>query len=167
MAEPRVIIFMGSDKDRWYAERITGFWKKNGFPVKHEVRAMSAHKMAEEVLEAVKEYESKFESLVFIAVAGRSNALGPLIAGHSSFPVINCPVLSEKFNGLDFLSSLRMPGSVACCTILEPENSALHAVKILAISDRGLRAKLAAYFKGVKEEISGKDSLLKKEFGGK
>jgi len=158
---------MGSDKDRGHAERITGFWKENGFPVGHEVRAMSAHKMAEEVLGAVKEYESKSESLVFIAVAGRSNALGPLIAGHSRFPVINCPPLSEKFDFTDLISSLRMPSNVACCTILEPENAALHAAKLLALGDKALSAALEKYMEGVRLGIKEKDSLIKKEFGGK
>ena len=137
----------------------------NGFSVKYEVRAVSAHKLAEQVLKAVREYEEKHESMVFIAVAGRSNALGPLIAGHSSFPVINCPQLSEKFDFMDLLSSLRMPSNVACCNILEPENAALHAVKILAVSDAGLKEKLSAYMKGVKEKIVERDSLLRKEFG--
>ena len=158
---------MGSEKDRGHAERITSFWEENGFGIEYEVRAMSAHKLAEEVLKAVKEYGEKHKSMVFIAVAGRSNALGPLIAGHSPFPVINCPVLSKKFNHLDFLSSLRMPSNVPCSTILEPENAALHAVKILAISDSGLRKRIADYLNGVKEEIRKNDSLLKKEFDQK
>ncbi len=159
-----VIIFMGSEKDRSTAKKITSFLRKNFPSVRFEVRALSAHKLAAEVLDAVKEYGESRKNAVFIAVAGRSNSLGPVIAGHSSFPVINCPVLSEKFDFADLLSSLRMPGSVACCTILEPENAALHAVKILALADAELKKKLAEYFSSLKGELREKDFSLKEEF---
>ena len=29
--------------------------------------------------------------VVFVAVAGRSNGLGPVLSGNTSYPVINCP----------------------------------------------------------------------------
>lgn len=164
MEKSVVVVFLGSEKDKPQAERIVSFWEKNGFGINYEVRALSAHKLAENVLSTVKGYEEKFERIVFIAVAGRSNALGPLIAGHSLFPVINCPVLSEKFNYLDFLSSLRMPSNVPCSTILEPENAALHAVKILAINNAELKKKLEEYLKKFKKGIEERDSVIKKEF---
>jgi phosphoribosylaminoimidazole carboxylase PurE protein len=165
--ESVVVIFLGSDKDRGVAEEIISFWKKNGFGINFEVRAVSAHKAAESVLGAVREYEKKFKNLVFIAVAGRSNALGPLIAGHSKFPVINCPVLCEKFAFTDLVSSVRMPSNVPCATVLEPENAALHAVKILAIGDAKLAAKASQYMGALGKEIREKDSAIKKEFGKK
>ncbi|MFH1235152.1 MAG: AIR carboxylase family protein [Candidatus Diapherotrites archaeon] len=165
--ESAVVIFLGSDKDRGIAEEMIAFWKRNGFGINFEVRAVSAHKAAESVLGAVREYEKKFKSLVFIAAAGRSNALGPLISGHSKFPVINCPVLCEKFDFMDLLSSLRMPSNVPCATVLEPENAALHAVKILAICDAKLAAKAAQYMAAIGKEIAEKDGAIKKEFGKK
>jgi len=158
------IIFMGSEKDRAYAEKITGFWEKNGFEIEREVRAMSAHKMAEQVITALKEYEEKFDFLVVIAVAGKSNALGPLLAGHSRFPVINCPHLSEKFEFMDLLSSIRMPSDVACSTIIEPENAALHAAKILSSTDSKLSEKISSYQAKVREKIGKGDERIKKEF---
>ncbi len=164
MEKEAVIIFMGSEKDRSVAERIIGFWKKNSFPIKFESRVLSAHKVALSVIEAIKEYEKEFDSIVFIAIAGRSNALGPLIAGHSRFPVINCPVLSEKFNFMDLLSSLRMPSNTACSTILEPENAALHAIKILSLSNQALKKRLEEYFSLIKKELQEKDSLARQDF---
>jgi len=159
----KAVIFMGSEKDREHAEKMIAFWKDNNFGIKHEVRAMSAHKMAPDVLSAVKEFE-KEENIVFIAVAGRSNALGPLLAGHSYFPVINCPPLSEKFDFADLLSSIRMPSNVPCTTIIEPENAALHAVKVLALNNHVLREKLAEYVESVREKIRESDDRIKKEF---
>lgn len=158
-----VVILMGSHKDKPYAEKIVSFWKNNGFKVNYEIRALSAHKLAESVLKTVKEYEEKFKQIIFIAVAGRSNALGPLVAGHSLYPVINCPVLSKKFGYLDLFSSLRTPSNVPCSTILEPKNAALHAVKILAIENPELKKKLSEYLKNTKTELKKTDKKIKNE----
>lgn len=45
---------------------------------------------------------------VFIAVAGRSNGLGPVVAANTASPVINAPPSSE-WSTNDIWSSLRMP----------------------------------------------------------
>ena len=161
------IIFMGSEKDKGQAEKIISFWEKGGMEIEHEARALSAHKFAGKVTEALAEYEKKYDSVVFIAIAGRSNALGPLIAGHSRFPVINCPVLSEKFGFTDLLSSVRMPSNVACSTILEPENAALHAAKILSLNDTALAEKISAYMESARGKIAEADAAIKREFGKK
>lgn len=44
-----------------------------------------------------------------IAVAGRSNGLGPVIAGYTNLPVINCPPLNSSNVNLDIWSSLNVP----------------------------------------------------------
>ena len=160
MQDSIVVIFLGSSKDKHQAQRIVSFWKKNNFNVNYEIRALSAHKVPGIVLNAVKEYEEKFERIIFIAVAGRSNALGPLIAAHSIFPVINCPVLSERFDYLDFLSSLRMPSNVPCSTVLEPENVALHTVKLLALGDKRLARALSMHMQRVKAKIRTEDKKI-------
>ncbi len=160
-----VIIFMGSEKDKKQAEKIISFWKKAGLEIRHEVRAISAHKLSEKVKEALSAYEKEFDSLVFIAIAGRSNALGPLLSGHSLCPVINCPPLSEKFNFLDLLSSMRMPSNVSCSTILDPGNAALHAAKILSLNDPALEKGLSAYLESVRKKVSEGDEKIRKEFG--
>ena len=46
---------------------------------------------------------------IFVAVAGRSNGLGPTVSGNTSFPVINCPPLSADWAAQDIWSSLRLP----------------------------------------------------------
>lgn len=47
--------------------------------------------------------------VVIIAVAGRSNGLGPVIAGYTNLPVINCPPLNASNVNLDIWSSLNVP----------------------------------------------------------
>lgn len=46
---------------------------------------------------------------VFIAVAGRSNGLGPVLSGNATWPVINCPPLSGDWGSHDIWSSMRLP----------------------------------------------------------
>lgn len=46
---------------------------------------------------------------VFVAVAGRSNGLGPVMSGNTAYPVINCPPITPDWGAQDIWSSLRMP----------------------------------------------------------
>ncbi len=46
---------------------------------------------------------------VFIAVAGRSNGLGPVCSGNTTWPVINCPPVKADWGPEDVWSSLRLP----------------------------------------------------------
>lgn len=46
---------------------------------------------------------------VFVAVAGRSNGLGPVMSGNTAYPVINCPPISPDWGAQDVWSSLRLP----------------------------------------------------------
>lgn len=49
------------------------------------------------------------QKVVFIAVAGRSNGLGPVLSGNTSFPVINCPPVKPENVQQDIWSSLNVP----------------------------------------------------------
>jgi phosphoribosylaminoimidazole carboxylase PurE protein len=80
---------------------------------------------------------------VYITVAGRSNALSGFVDAQVTAPVIACPPESEAFGGLDILSSLRMPRGVAPLVVLEPENAALAAAKMLGMVSAGMRGAVA------------------------
>lgn len=60
---------------------------------------------------------------VFVAVAGRSNGLGPVMSGNTAYPVVNCPPLSADWGTQDVWSSLRLPSgkmifnSSSCCDL--------------------------------------------------
>lgn len=49
------------------------------------------------------------QKVVLIAVAGRSNGLGPVLSGNSVFPVINCPPVKSDNVSLDIWSSVNTP----------------------------------------------------------
>lgn len=148
-----VVIFMGSKKDRGFTSGIRDVLEE--FGVEYEARAISAHKAPEVALTALEEYEESEANVVYIAVAGKSNALGPILSANSVRPVINCPPLGEYKQ--DLYSSVRTPGGVPCSTILEPKNAGLHAVKILAVEDKELREKLSSYQQDQREAIVAAD----------
>jgi 5-(carboxyamino)imidazole ribonucleotide mutase len=115
------------------------------------MKVASAHKTPERVLKLVRELEKEVE--LFITVAGRSNALSGLVDAQTFKPVIASPVLSERFGGADIFSSLRMPSGVAPLVILEPEEAALAAAKIIGLYDPQVREKVKAYQEEKRKEV--------------
>ncbi|MFQ6100429.1 MAG: AIR carboxylase family protein [Anaerolineae bacterium] len=135
-----VVIIMGSPGDAAFSERITNALDEFGIP--WETRVASAHRVPGYLLEMLAAYEADPRLKVYITVAGRSNALSGLVDGQVSAPVIACPPYAEKFAGGDVLSSLRMPSGVAPAVILEPEDAALLAAKMLGLAEPDLRPKV-------------------------
>ena len=139
----RVVIIMGSKSDLEHANKIAEQLKALG--LQPTLRIASAHKSIRHLLQIIEEYNAAEEPTVFIAIAGRSNALAGVIDANTPFPVITCPPPSSAFGGADIYSSLRMPSGVASLVILEPDGAALAAAKILALSDPSLRDRLTVY----------------------
>jgi phosphoribosylaminoimidazole carboxylase PurE protein len=127
-----VVIILGSPSDRPWADQIG--LALDRFALPWEVRVASAHKTPGHLLEMLARYESDARPKVYITVAGRSNALSGMVDAQVVSPVIACPPASDAFAGGDVLSSLRTPAGVAPAVVLEPENAALLAAKILALS---------------------------------
>lgn len=146
-----VVMILGSKKDQVLAKAIAVHLKK--LAVSHKIVVASAHKTPLALLGILEKY-GKVKNIVFICVAGRSNALGGFVDANSPFPVINCPPYSEKFAGLDILSSLRMPSFVAPLTVLEPDQAALAAAKILALNDNKLQQRIEKLQSEVKKELT-------------
>jgi phosphoribosylaminoimidazole carboxylase PurE protein len=136
--EGNVIIVIGSPADREWAERIERALDR--YDLRHETHVASAHKTPAYLLDLVRRWESSAGPRVYITVAGRSNALSGFLDAQVSAPVIACPPPSESYGGMDILSSLRMPRGVAPMVVLEPENAALAAAKMLGLASAGVRA---------------------------
>jgi 5-(carboxyamino)imidazole ribonucleotide mutase len=149
---------MGSERDLEFSQEIAKTLKT--FGVKFTFRVASAHKTPEKVLKILKEYEN--EKIVYVTVAGRSNALSAFVDVNTSKPVIACPPYSDKFAGADIYSSLRVPSGVASLTIIEPEGAALAASKILAMEDGSLEKRIEQYQEAKKRTIEEADSSVKK-----
>lgn len=155
----KIVLILGSKGDLEWAKEIGK--TISTFEVSFDIRIASAHKSPEYALKILKSYEKTDLSIVYIALAGRSNALGGFLDANTANPVINCPPKSDSYGGLDILSSLRMPGGVAPATVLEADHAAILAVKMLALEDKKLKEKINEYHKSLVEKIKRDDESLK------
>jgi len=154
----KAVIIMGSERDLDFSRDIAKYLKLLG--VTYEFRVASAHKTPLAVLDVLKEFET--EKVVYITVAGRSNALSAFIDGNTTKTVIACPPYSEKFNGADIYSSLRVPSGIGSVVTIEPEGAAIASAKILALQDPELEANVKAYQDGKKQELGKANESIKK-----
>jgi len=150
----KVVIIMGSKADMEYGKKITSVLSE--FGVDYIMRIASAHKTPLKVLKIIKEYNS--DDVVFITIAGRSNALSGFVDAQTSCPVIaSPPPPSDACLCVDIFSSLRMPSGVCPMTVLGADNAALAAIKILGIKDKRLVSKIKKYQKEMKRKIEQTD----------
>lgn len=138
----RVVVLMGSASDLGHCEKIKKACGNFGIPC--ELRVTSAHKGPDETLRIKAEYEGDGIPTVFVAVAGRSNGLGPVMSGNTAYPVISCPPITPDWGAQDVWSSLRLPSGLGCSTILSPEGSAQFAAQIFGLNNHLVWAKLRA-----------------------
>ncbi|XP_063776944.1 bifunctional phosphoribosylaminoimidazole carboxylase/phosphoribosylaminoimidazole succinocarboxamide synthetase isoform X2 [Pseudophryne corroboree] len=139
-SQGRVVVLMGSISDLVHCEKIKKSSSNYGIPC--ELRVTSAHKGPDETLRIKSEYEGDGIPTVFVAVAGRSNGLGPVLSGNTAYPVINCPPLTADWGAQDVWSSLRMPSGLGCSTVLSPEAAAQFAAQIFGLNNHLVWSKL-------------------------
>ncbi len=113
------------------------------------------------MLDLIREYEAQGGPRVYVAVAGRSNALSGMVDAAVSVPVISCPPYSDRYSGADLFSSLRMPSGVAPVTVLEPAAAALAAAKILALSDLVVHDAVVEFQKSQTQKIVSDDEDIR------
>ena len=147
---------MGSKADLEWANQISKVLKS--FEIETISRIASAHKVPLKCFNLIKEYEK--ENVVFITIAGMSNALSGFTDAQTHCPVIACPPYSDKFGGADLYSSIRMPSGVAPLTILSPENAALAAAKIMGLSNPDIQKRIMAFQEKKRNELEEADNNL-------
>jgi 5-(carboxyamino)imidazole ribonucleotide mutase len=154
----KAIILMGSERDLDFCREIAKYLKLLG--VDYTFRVASAHKTPEQVLEILKEFEK--EKIVYITVAGRSNALSAFVDANTVKPVIACPPYSEKYGGTDIYSSLRVPSGIGSTVTIEPEGAAIAAAKILALEDKALENRIKDHQSEKRKDLAKADGSVKK-----
>jgi len=154
----KVIVLMGSERDLEFCRGIAKYLKL--LEIEYTFRVASAHKTPEQVLAILKEFEK--EKVVYVTVAGRSNALSAFVDANTSKPVIACPPYSEKYAGADIYSSLRVPSGIGSMVTIEPEGAAIAAAKILALEDKELEKRLRANQSAKKKAIEKANYAVKK-----
>jgi 5-(carboxyamino)imidazole ribonucleotide mutase len=156
--DPKTVIIMGSERDLEFSREIAQHLKELG--VEYEFRVASAHKTPDKVLAILKEFDQA--NLVYVTVAGRSNALSAFVDANTPKPVIACPPYADKFGGTDVFSSLRVPSGIGSILTIEPEGAAIAAAKMLALSNKELEKRVRDYQLTKKLEIEKANERVKK-----
>ena len=127
----KAVLIMGSTSDEPHAKKITD--KLDEYGITWEQHAASAHKQPLEVLEIL-EANKDGQDIVYVTIAGRSNALSGFVAANSEFPTLGCPPFSDKADMLvNIHSTLQMPSNTPVLTVIDPGNCALAVKRILGV----------------------------------
>ena len=152
---PLVGVMMGSSSD-WETMRNAAQTLRD-LEIPHEVRVLSAHRTPDEAAGYAASAAGR-GLRVIIAGAGGAAALPGAVAAKTDLPVIGVPVKGWALDGLDSLLSMaQMPRGYPVATVAIGRagavNSALLAARILALSDAGIGARLAAFREARTREI--------------
>jgi 5-(carboxyamino)imidazole ribonucleotide mutase len=160
MPNQKIVILVGSSSDLPFTHRIEDFLKENHIPIKCEYRISSAHRNPDKLLQDLKKYGQSRNDIVFITVAGLSDALSGVVAGYTINPVIACPPDFKTYLWGKIFSSAVVPKGVPVTFVAEPENAALAAARILALSDSSLRKAVEKYRDSAREAVVKADEEL-------
>jgi 5-(carboxyamino)imidazole ribonucleotide mutase len=117
------------------------------FGIAYEADVVSAHRMPDEMLAYGREAHAR-GLRVIIAGAGGAAHLPGMLASVTPLPVIGVPVPLKYLDGMDsLLSIVQMPAGVPVATVAvgNARNAGLLAVRILAVGDPDLTAKMLAF----------------------
>ncbi len=153
----KVVIIMGSKADLEWSNRIKDSAIQLGLEA--ECHIASAHKVPLVCYDLIKKEE--VNNLVFVTVAGMSNALSGFTDAQTYRPVIACPPVGNSFGGADVYSSLRMPSGVAAMVVLSPENAALAAAKMFALTDETIKAKVSEFQQKQRDKLIEDNASIK------
>lgn len=127
----KAVLIMGSTSDEPHAKKITD--KLDDYGIAWEQHVASAHKQPLEVLDILKTNKDG-EDIVYVTIAGRSNALSGFVAANSEFPTLGCPPFSDKADMLvNIHSTLQMPSNTPVLTVIDPGNCALAVKRIFGV----------------------------------
>jgi 5-(carboxyamino)imidazole ribonucleotide mutase len=136
----------------------------NTFDVPYEIRIVSAHRTPAFMAQYAASAERR-GLRVLIAGAGGAAHLPGMTASHTTLPVIGVPVAIGPMQGVDaLLSIVQMPRGIPVATVAigNAANAGLLAVRMLAIQDKRLRARLAAHAATMAEQSQEKDRRVRK-----
>ena len=145
----KVGIVMGSDSDLPVMSKAAEILEQ--FGVEYEMTIISAHREPDVFYEYAKSAEEKGFQVV-IAGAGMAAHLPGMCAAIFPLPVIGIPMYTKSLGGVDSLYSIvQMPSGIPVATVAinGGANAGILAVKMLAISDGELLAKLKDYGAGL------------------
>jgi len=162
----RVGIVMGSKSDLPIVSKIGVVLDELG--VAWEMRILSAHRTPAQAEEWARTAQDRGLG-VLICCAGMAAHLGGVVAAHSLLPVIGVPI-NASLGGIDsLLSIVQMPPGVPVGTVgigsAGAKNAAWLAIRILALSDRGLAGRLIEARRAMTEKVLKDDAALQTQLG--
>ena len=164
--QPLVGVVMGSDSDWPVMEAaVTALTE---FGVACEADVVSAHRMPREMIAYGSDAAGR-GLRVIIAGAGGAAHLPGMLAAVTPLPVIGVPVPLAHLDGLDsLLSVVQMPAGIPVATVAVggARNAGLLAVRILAASDEGLRARMVSFQDELRATAQRKGAALRERRGG-
>jgi 5-(carboxyamino)imidazole ribonucleotide mutase len=161
MSAAKIVILIGSTSDMPFAQRVQDFLQEACFPLECEFKISSVHRNVERLLNDLKIYESSDTKIVYITIAGLSDALSGVVAGYTRNPVIACPPDLEKHGLQKAFSTMMTPKGIPVTMVSQPENAALAAAKILALSDKSLRNHISEYIANMRSAVAKADRETK------
>ena len=159
-----VSVVMGSESDLPIMSEATKILEE--FEIPHELFLTSAHRTPERTAKFA-EGAAKRGVKIMIVGAGAAAHLAGVIASQTVLPVIGVPIDATSLYGLDaLLSTVQMPGGIPVATMAigkaGAKNAALFAVRILAVENAGLKARLDGYVRKMADDVEKKQQNLGK-----
>lgn len=144
---PLVGVIMGSQSDWAVMQHASDMLHQ--FALAHEVRIVSAHRTPARLVSYSETAQSRGLKVILAGAGGAAHLPG-MVAAMTPLPVLGVPMPSRHLQGLDsLLSIVQMPAGVPVATLAVGEagakNAALLAVRILALADADLAARLSAW----------------------
>ncbi len=156
----KVGILMGSDSDLPVMGKAAKMLED--FGIDYEMKVISAHREPDIFVDYAKTAQERGIEVI-IAGAGGAAHLPGMCAAIFPLPVIGVPIHTKSLGGVDSLYSIvQMPSGIPVATVAidGAANAAILAAKMLSISDKELRQKLAEYKESLKKQVAAKDEKL-------
>jgi 5-(carboxyamino)imidazole ribonucleotide mutase len=160
---PQVGVIMGSDSD-WPTMKAAADALAE-FDVDHEVSVVSAHRTVQKMIDYARTAADRGLRVIITGAGGAAHLPG-MVASMTPLPVIGVPVPLKYLDGMDsLLSIVQMPAGIPVATVAigNARNAGLLAVRILAASDPGLRARMTAFQDDLAAMVADKDAALQEK----
>jgi 5-(carboxyamino)imidazole ribonucleotide mutase len=159
--QPVVGVVMGSDSDWPVMQAAVEVLDEFGVPSAADV--VSAHRMPVDMISWGQAAGGR-GLRVIIAGAGGAAHLPGMLAAVTTLPVIGVPVPLRHLDGLDsLLSIVQMPAGIPVATVAVggARNAGLLAVRILAVADPVLSARMAEFQAALRSTAQAKGEALR------
>jgi 5-(carboxyamino)imidazole ribonucleotide mutase len=162
---PVVGIIMGSDSDWSTMEAAAEALAE--FEVPFEVGVVSAHRTVRKMVDYATSAADRGLKVIITGAGGAAHLPG-MVASMTTLPVIGVPVPLKYLDGIDsLLSIVQMPAGVPVATVSigGARNAGLLAIRMLAVDDPELRARLEMFQDALAATAHAKDAALQERLG--